>query len=288
MEENSILVKDLCKQFAGFALDHVSFRVPKGRIVGFIGENGAGKSTTIHLILNELKKDSGEIQIFGSDHTSNALKEEIGVVFDECNFHNVFTAENISKMLSGIYRTWDSSLYHEYLKRFGLPKDQPVGSFSKGMQMKLALISALAHKPKLLILDEATSGLDPVVRDEMLDLFLDFIQDEQHSILLSSHITSDIQKVADYVVLIHQGRIIFEEQKDDLIYNYGILKCTKNTFPSIDPQDYLIHRTTKTSEECLVRNREAVMRKYRNVVVDHAALEDLMLFYIKGGTLCED
>ena len=288
MAENNILVKDLCRQFDGFSLDHVSFRVPKGRIVGFIGENGAGKSTTIHLILNELKKDSGEIRILGKDHASYALKEEIGVVFDECNFHDVFTAENISKMLSGIYRTWDGSLYSQYLQRFGLPRDQPVGSFSKGMQMKLSIISALAHKPKLLILDEATAGLDPVVRDEMLDLFLEFIQDEEHSILLSSHITSDIQKVAEYVVLIHQGRIIFEEPKDDLIYKYGILKCTRNTFASIDPQDYLIHRTGRASEECLVRNREAAMRKYKDAVVDPASLEDILLFYVKGGTLCGD
>lgn len=288
MAENNILVKDLCRQFDGFSLDHVSFRVPKGRIVGFIGENGAGKSTTIHLILNELKKDSREIRILGKDHASYALKEEIGIVFDECNFHDVFTAENISKMLSGIYRTWDGSLYSQYLQRFGLPRDQPVGSFSKGMQMKLSIISALAHKPKLLILDEATAGLDPVVRDEMLDLFLEFIQDEEHSILLSSHITSDIQKVADYVVLIHQGRIIFEEPKDDLIYKYGILKCTRNTFASIDPQDYLIHRTGRASEECLVRNREAAMRKYKDAVVDPASLEDILLFYVKGGTLCGD
>lgn len=288
MAKNNILVKDLCRQFDDFSLDHVSFRVPKGRIVGFIGENGAGKSTTIHLILNELKKDSGEIRIWGKDHASYALKEEIGIVFDECNFHDVFTAENISKMLSGIYRTWDGSLYSQYLQRFGLHRDQPVGSFSKGMQMKLSIISALAHKPKLLILDEATAGLDPVVRDEMLDLFLEFIQDEEHSILLSSHITSDIQKVADYVVLIHQGRIIFEEPKDDLIYKYGILKCTRNTFASIDPQDYLIHRTGRASEECLVRNREAAMRKYKDAVVDPASLEDILLFYVKGGTLCGD
>lgn len=288
MEENNILVKDLCKKFPGFSLDQVSFRVPKGRIVGFIGENGAGKSTTIHLILNERKKDSGEIRIFGADHTACSLKEEIGVVFDKCNFHDVFTAENINRMLSGIYRTWDSSLFHKYLNQFGLPKDQPIGSLSKGMQMKLTIISALAHKPKLLILDEATSGLDPVARNEILDLFLEFIQDEEHSILFSSHITSDIQKVADYVVLIHQGRIILEEQKDDLIDQYGILKCTKNTFASIDPQDYLIHRSTKVSEECLVRDREAVRHKYKDVVVDHAALEDILLFYVKGDIPCED
>ena len=172
MEEYSILVEDLSKSFGGFTLDHISFKVPKGRIVGFIGENGAGKSTTIHLILNELKKDSGEIKIFGTDHTDCSVKEQIGVVFDECNFHDVFTAKNMEKILSGVYRSWDSSLYRQYLKRFGLPSDQPVGTFSKGMKMKLAIAVAFSHHSKLLILDEETSGLDPVMRDDILNMLL--------------------------------------------------------------------------------------------------------------------
>ena len=247
MESNSIVVKNLCKEFEDFMLDHVSFQVPKGRIVGFIGENGAGKSTTIKLILNELKKDSGEIEIFGADYADSSVKEDIGVVFDECNFHEIFTADNIEKILSKVYKSWDSSLYRQYLKRFKLPANKPIGSFSKGMKMKLSIISAMAHKPKLLILDEATTGLDPVVRDEILDLFLEFIQDEEHSIFFSSHITSDIQKIADYVILIHQGKIIFEEQKDDLVYNYGIIRCRREQFSSIDPDDYIISRATQLS-----------------------------------------
>lgn len=288
MEENNILVKDLSKEFTDFTLDHVSFQVPKGRIVGFIGENGAGKSTTINLILNELKKDSGEIELLGEDYSVPSVKENIGVVFDECNFHDVFTANNIEKILSKVYHSWDSNLYHQYLKRFKLPVNKVIGSFSKGMKMKLSIICALAHRPKLLILDEATTGLDPVVRDEILDLFLEFIQDEEHSIFFSSHITSDIQKIADYVILIHQGKIIFEEQKDDLVYNYGIVKCGKERFASISPDDYIISRATKVSTECLVQDKEAIKRKYKDVIVDHASLEDIMLFYIKGGTLCKD
>ena len=290
MESNSILVKDLCKEFDDFTLDHVSFQVPKGRIVGFIGENGAGKSTTIKLILNELRKDSGKIEIFGVDYSACSVKEDIGVVFDECNFHEVFTADNIEKILSKVYKSWDSSLYRQYLKRFKLPANKPIGSFSKGMKMKLSIISAMSHKPKLLILDEATTGLDPVVRDEILDLFLEFIQDEEHSIFFSSHITSDIQKIADYVILIHQGKIIFEEQKDDLVYNYGIVRCGKEKFASISPDDYITHRITTVSVECLVRDKEAVKQKYRNmnIIVDNATLEDIMLFYIKGGVSCED
>lgn len=285
MEKNNILVRDLCKQFDEFLLDHVSFQVPKGRIVGFIGENGAGKSTTINLILDELIKDNGQIQILGREHTSSSVKEDIGVVFDECNFHDVFNVSDIEKILSGVYKSWDSSLYRQYLKKFKIPERKQIGSFSKGMKMKLSIICAMAHKPKLLILDEATTGLDPVVRDEMLDLFLEFIQDEECSIFFSSHITSDIQKIADYVILIHQGKIIFEEQKDDLVYHFGIVKCGREKFASISPDDYIIHRVTNVSVECLVRDKEAIKRKYKDIVVDNATLEDIMLFYIKGGAV---
>lgn len=283
MEKNNILVRDLCKQFDNFLLDHVSFQVPKGRIVGFIGENGAGKSTTMNLILNELKRDSGQIQIFGMENTVSAVRENIGVVFDECNFHDVFNTADIEKILSGVYQSWDSSLYRQYLKKFKIPEKKPIGSFSKGMKMKLSIICAMAHKPKLLLLDEATTGLDPVVRDEILDLFLEFIQDEECSIFFSSHITSDIQKIADYVILIHQGRIVFEELKDNLVYNWGIVKCGKEKFASIAPDDYIVHRTTSMSVECLVRDKEMIRHKYRNVVIDNATLEDIMLFYIRGG-----
>jgi ABC-2 type transport system ATP-binding protein len=286
--DNNISVRNLCKQFDEFSLDNVSFDVPRGRIVGFIGENGAGKSTTINLILNEIKKDSGKVQIFGLDHTDPTVKENIGVAFDECNFHDVFTTADIEKILKGVYKTWDSELFAGYLKKFKIPTTKTIGDFSRGMKMKLSIICAMAHRPKLLILDEATTGLDPVVRDEILDLFLEFIQDEDCSILFSSHITSDIEKIADYVILIHQGRIIFEEEKDDLVYNYGVAKCGKEAFASLSPDDYIIHRTTHLSEECLVNSKEEFKRKYKNMIVDNATLEDIMLFYAKGDTSCED
>ena len=259
--DNNILVQNLCKQFEDFSLDNVSFKVPKGRIVGFIGENGAGKSTTINLILNELSKDSGQIQVFGVDHTIPTVKENIGVVFDECNFHDVFTAADIEKILKEVYKAWDSNLFSQYLKKFKIPTKKTIGTFSKGMKMKLSIICAMAHRPKLLILDEATTGLDPVVRDEVLDLFLEFIQDEDCSIFFSSHITSDIQKIADYVILIHQGKIIFEEQKDNLVYNYGVAKCGTEKFAQLSSDDYIIHRTTNMSVECLVHDKEAFKRK---------------------------
>lgn len=288
MENNSIVVQGLCKNFGDFLLDNISFEVPKGRIVGFIGENGAGKSTTINLILNELRKDAGKIEVLGMDNTISSVKDEIGVVFDECNFHEVFNAKDIGKIFAGVYSAWDDGMYRHYLKQFNIPLNKPIGSFSKGMKMKLSIICAMAHKPKLLILDEATTGLDPVVRDEILNLFLDFIQDEEHSLFFSSHITSDIEKIADYVIFIHQGKIVFEEQKDNLIYNYGIAKCGRERFTSISPDDYMISRETNVCMECLVKDKEAFKKKHKNIVVDNATLEDIMLFYIKGGTSCED
>ena len=286
MDENSILVRNLCKRFNGFALDNVSFCVPKGRIVGFIGENGAGKSTTIRLILNELKKDAGEVKVLGRDHTDPTVKDEVGVVFDTCNFHEVFTARDVERVLSGVYSTWDSGLFQSYLERFQLPLRKAVKSFSKGMKMKFSIVCALAHRPRLLILDEATAGLDPVVRDEILDLLLDFLQDEEHSVFFSSHITSDIQKVADYVVLIHQGKIIFEEEKDTLLDRYGILRCGQSTV--VPPEVYIVRRETGVSTEYLVRDRTAAGKKYPKAVADAASLEDIMLFYIKGDASCED
>ena len=286
MDDNNILVQGLCKRFDGFMLKDVSFCVPKGRIVGFIGENGAGKSTTINLILNELKKDAGEVTVFGRDHTDPTIKNEIGVVFDACNFHEVFTVKDVERVLSGVYPTWDNALFQEYLERFQLPYRRTIKSFSKGMKMKLSIVCALAHHPRLLILDEATAGLDPVVRDEILDLLLDFLQDEEHSVFFSSHITSDIQKVADYVVLIHQGQIVFEEEKDTLLDRYGILRCGRSTV--LEPKDYIVRRETGVSVEYLVCDRAAAGKKYPKAVADAASLEDIMLFYIKGDASREE
>ena len=282
--ENSILVRDLCKRFPDFTLDRVSFQVPRGRVVGFIGENGAGKSTTIRLILNELKKDGGTVEVLGRDPADPAARGDVGVVFDACNFPEVFTPLDVEKVLSGVYPVWDGGAYREYLKRFALPERKRIKTFSKGMKMKLAISAALAHRPRLLILDEATAGLDPVVRDEILDLLLDFIQDEEHSVFFSSHITSDIQKIADYVVLIHQGKIVFEEEKDTLLDRYGILRCGKNT--AVETGDYIVRRETGVSAEYLVRDRAAAGRKYPKAVADAASLEDIMLFYIKGEASC--
>ncbi|WP_325199253.1 ABC transporter ATP-binding protein [Oscillibacter sp.] len=282
--ENSILVRDLTKRFPDFTLDRVSFQVPQGRIVGFIGENGAGKSTTIRLILNELKRDGGTVELLGRDPADPAARTGVGVVFDQCNFPEVFTPLDVERVLSGVYPAWDKEAYRGYLRRFALPEKKRVKALSKGMKMKLAISAALAHQPKLLILDEATAGLDPVVRDEILDLLLDFIQDEEHSVFFSSHITSDIQKIADYVVLIHQGQIVFEEERDVLLDRYGILRCPKGA--EVEPEDYIVRRETGVSAEYLVRDRAEAGRKYPKAVADAASLEDIMLFYIKGEASC--
>ena len=212
---------------SNFYLDNISFSVPSGSIMGFVGENGAGKTTTIGCILNTLSIDSGSIQILGKEinNTNTKLKEEIGIVYDGDNFPSYLSAGQISNIMSGIYTKWDESLFQSFLNRFKLNEKQKIEKYSKGMTMKLAIAVALSHHPKLLILDEATSGLDPIMRDEILDIFLDFVSSEEHSILLSSHITSDLEKIADYITFIHDGKIILSDKKDNLIYNYAIIRC---------------------------------------------------------------
>ena len=220
-------LKEVSKTYdnSDFVLDKVSFSLPQGAVMGFVGENGAGKTTTIGCILNTLFRDSGEIRLFGKEMNDDdiELREDIGVVYDGDNFPSYLTAGQLSNIMQGIYSKWDNALFQKYLNTFHLSKGQKIGKYSKGMTMKLAIAVALAHHPKLLILDEATSGLDPVMRDEMLDVFLDFVSSEEHSILLSSHITTDLEKVADYITFIHNGKIILTERKDNLIYNYAIL-----------------------------------------------------------------
>lgn len=208
-------VNNLTKQYSDFKLDNVSFSLPKGTIMGLIGENGAGKSTTINAILDLIKKDDGTVTFWGQELSSDPrrLKEDIGVVFDGINFYETLTPAKIGQISKAAYTQWDQHLYNEYLTKFQLPTKNEVKTFSKGMKMKLCIAVALSHHPKLLILDEATSGLDPVMRDDILDVFLDFVQDEQHSILMSSHITTDLEKIADYITFIHQGKVMFCKTK---------------------------------------------------------------------------
>ena len=278
-------LQDICKDYGDFVLDHMNMEIPGGSIMGFVGENGAGKTTTIKLILNLISRDGGEIQVFDLDNIQqeNTIKEEIGVVFDQCNFGDALNAMQVGKMLRGIYKNWDDDLYHSYLQKFRLPEKKTIKEYSKGMKMKLSIATALSHHPKLLILDEPTSGLDPIVRNEILDLFLDFIQDEDHAILFSSHITSDIEKVADYVTFLHKGQLVFSKSKDELLYDYGILKCGKEEFATIDKEDMVKYHRGNYGYEVLVANKEEAARKYPNMVMDNVTIESIMLFYVGEG-----
>ena len=278
--ENILDIKNLTKMYDDFTLADVNFTLPEGSIMGFIGENGAGKSTTIKLILDLIRRDSGEISIFGLDNIKdgNKIKEDIGVVFEESNLPENMTITDVSIVMRNIYKNWDNKVFNSFMKEFSLPVKKTIKEFSRGMKMKLSIAVALSHHAKLLILDEATSGLDPIVREEILDMFLEFIQDEEHSILASSHIISDLEKVADYITFIHRGRILFSESKDNLLCKYGILKCKAAEFEAIDKSIISGYRKSEFGVEALVLKDKIKGRH----IIDHASVEDIMLFSIKG------
>ena len=284
MQSNALVVNDLTKRYPDFVLDKVSFSVPCGTIVGLIGENGAGKSTTINAVLGMINRDSGSIELFGEADTqsSDSIRNQIGVVFDGNNYPDVLSAQKLNRVLREIYRTWDERKFFDLLKKMSLPADKKIKEFSKGMQMKLSSAAALSHKSRLLILDEATSGLDPVVRDDILDMFLEFVQDESHSILVSSHITSDLEKVADYIVFIHKGKVVFCKSKDELRYKYGIIRCGTAQFDAIDKEEVIAYRKQDYEWEVLVADRDQARRKYPKAVIDPASIDEIMLLYVKG------
>ena len=278
--KNCIEIKGLCKRYEGFYLDHVDLVVPGGTILGLMGENGAGKSTTIKCLLNLISADEGEIRLLGEDHLDHELelKQLIGVVLDSCYFHDGLRAADVDRILRRIYRQWDSALFREDCARFALPVEKRIHDYSRGMKTKLSLAAALAHRPKLLILDEATSGLDPVVRDEILERFKDFVADEEHGILISSHITSDLEKVADYITYLHQGKVALSGAKDDLLEQYGRLVCRRVDLEQLDSTYLAGVRTSQFGCEALVRNRTAFCRAYPQLMVNPVRLEEIMVF----------
>lgn len=280
----SIRVSNLCKNYGSFQLENVSFTLQQGCMMGLIGENGAGKSTTLKLLLNLIKRDSGEISIFGLDPVKEErkIKEQIGVVFDENFFHDVLRAKDIPSILRPIYSNWDDRLYDSLCTRFRLPKAKKIKEYSRGMKMKLAIAAAMAHHPRLLLLDEATSGLDPVMRNEILDLFQEFIQNERNSILLSTHITSDLERVADYITFIHQGKVLASDSKDELLLSHRVLRCGASRFAAIDRGNVLGFRKSGVGVEALVKMDYARPHEFDGCVLDPATLEDIMLFSIKG------
>lgn len=277
-------VKGLCKSYPDFSLQNIDLVIPGGTIMGLIGENGAGKTTTIKCILNMVPWDQGEIRILGLDNRSQQrkAKEAVGVVLDECYFHDTLRPKDLPLILKGLYPNWDRELYQSYLKKFQLPPDKYIKEFSRGMKMKLSLAAALAHHPQLLVLDEATAGLDPVVRDEILDEFLNFISDEDHAVLISSHITSDLEKAADYITYLHEGRVVLSQPKDEILDHYGRVGCTAQDLAAIDPKDLLRVRKGSFGCEALVQDRQAFHKKYPRLLVEGIALEDIMLFMGKG------
>ena len=284
---NNIEIKNVSKKYDGFLLDKISFDVPAGSIVGLIGENGAGKTTTIKSILNIIKSE-GTVKIFNKDINQNEkeIKQNIGVVLDDSFLSTYLTPKYINSVMKEFYKNWDEEKYNKLLKQFGLPSDKLIKDFSSGMKMKLKIATAISHNPKLLILDEPTSGLDPVVRNEVLDLFLEFIQDEQHTILFSTHITSDLEHISDYIIFLDQGQIILEEERDVLQNEYGILKCGLKEFEQVDPKDYLYYKKGKYQCEMLVKEKNKIQKKYKSMVIDPITLEELMILTIKGVKSC--
>lgn len=287
---NNILeIQNLSKRYhnSNFKLDNVTFCVPSGSIMGLVGENGAGKTTTISAILNIIKKDSGTIKIFGKEMLDGCthMREDIGVVFDAINFPNSLTAKKLSSVFSNIYKNWDEYYFQKLNKKLNIPLNKPIREFSRGMTMKLAITVALSHSPRLLILDEATSGLDPIVRNEILDLFLEFIEDENHSILMSSHISSDLERIADYITFIHDGKTILIEKKDTLIYEYGIARCKEKDFATLDKDDFIAYNKRGFQIDVLVANKQYFAKKYSQVIVDTPKIDEISLLLIKGAKI---
>ena len=280
-----ISIKNLVKKYDDkFKLGKIDINIPSGVIIGLIGENGAGKTTFIKSILNIINIDEGDIKIFGKDYkeNENEIKEQIGVVLDNMFFPEILNIKDIDKIMKDIYKNWDSKLYFNYIEKFNLPLNKKIKELSKGMRKKIEIVTALSHKPKLLILDEPTSGLDPVTRNEVLEVFLNFIKDEEHTILFSTHITSDLEHIADYIVFMDKGKIVLDKPKDEILDNYGILKCDSKEFLKVSKEDYICYKKNKYNYEVLVENKNKISKKYSNYIIDKITLEDLMVLMIRG------
>lgn len=282
--EATIKVKNLNKKYEGFELKNISFEIPEGSIVGLIGENGAGKTTTIKSILNIINSE-GEIQVLGKDIKQNEkeIKSKLGVVLDDSFLSEYLTPKKINSIMKDFYNTWDKKLFEKYIKIFKLPENKMIKDFSSGMKMKLKIATAISHKPQILILDEPTSGLDPIVRNEILDIFRQFIaEDETRSILVSTHITTDLEHISNYIMFIKNGEITLNLPTSEILENYGIVKCDEKDFSKISKEDYEYYRKEKYQYEVLVKNKKMIKSKYGISTIDKASIEDIMLFYIKG------
>ena len=279
---NAIQLSHINKSFGDFAIRDLCLEVPSGTICGLVGENGAGKSTTIRLLMGALRPDSGSARVLGSDVSSpefRAVKEDIGVVLDDACFPESLNAVQVGKIMAGTYRRWDQGLYDGYLKRFDLPLKKQFKDFSRGMRMKLAIAVALSHQPKLLVLDEATAGLDPIVRDEVLDIFNEFTREEDHSILISSHILSDLEKLCDYIAFIHKGDLLFCEEKDQLLEQYGIFEDSRENLDCLQPEAIVAREESRYGGVRALVKRDLAPTGFR---LEKPTVEDVVLFLVKG------
>lgn len=277
---DAIKIKNLSKSFRNFRLGPLDLEIKKGTITGFIGENGAGKSTTIKLILDVIARDGGGIEIFGKDIKDLPVddKYKIGFVFDDLFLPGSMKIDEIEKFHSLLYKNyWEKGTFYEFIDKFALPINIPIEDFSRGMKMKLGLALAMSHGAEILILDEPTSGLDPVVRDDFLDILLDFIQDEDHTVLISSHILSDLEKIADYIAFIHKGELIFNEEKDGLSEKYGLVSLGDEEYESLDKSALVGVRKHQFGRECLVRREKMPA----NFDIERPSIEDIMVYMIK-------
>lgn len=284
---NAIEIKSIKKTYKDFKLDINNLKVQSGTITGLIGENGAGKTTLIKSILGIIKSDCKNLKIFNKNYkeNENEIKDDIGLVLDNAFFPELLNAKDINTIMKGIYKNWDEKLFFKYLKEFNLSCAKEIKSLSCGMKKKLEIITALSHHPKLLILDEPTSGLDPVARGEVLDILLKFIKDENHTVLLSTHITTDLEHTSDQIIFIDDGKIVLDEQKDNVINDYGILKCDHSYFDKISKNDVLAYKKNKYNTDVLIKDKERLKKKYKDVIIDNVTLEDLMILMIKGDKL---
>ena len=279
---NAIELSHICKDFGSFAIQDLTLAVPTGTICGLVGENGAGKSTTIRLLCGALRPDSGTASVLGVDVSSPeflAAKEDIGVVLDEAYFPESLNALQVGKIMAATYRRWDQAVYEGYLRRFDLPTAKQFKDYSRGMRMKLAIAVALSHQPKLLVLDEATAGLDPIVRDEILEIFNEFTREEDHSILISSHILSDLEKLCDYIAFLHQGRLLFCEEKDRLLEEYGIFSDTTAQLECLLPEAIVAREPNGYGGVRALVRRELAPVGWQ---LEPASVEDIILFLVKG------
>lgn len=277
---NALEIQNLSKSYSGFKLDNVSFTLPTGCILGLIGENGAGKTTLIKLILGMIRKNSGDIKIFGKAHgeTLTSIKEDIGVVLDEVGYPGCITPKQINSMMKYTYQNWDEKIYFDYIKSFEIPLHKEFKDFSNGMKMKLGIAAALSHHAKLLILDEATNGLDPVVRDEMIEIFGEFTRDESHSVLFSSHIVGDLEKICDYIGFLHLGQLMLYEEKDRLLEKYGMIHCTEEQLKALDPHGIMGVKSSAYGAEAVVERDKMP----GGLTVQPVTMEELFIYMVKG------